>query len=130
MLVRQKQKRSRGLVFTEKGFRKLQSKMKSYENREKSGKKLTFEELSEITGLAYNTVFKVLKCKKGVDKRTLAKFFLVFGLELNSDDYTLLGSRAKHSCKYNVEWANLRNTLDLSNHEKEDKAYTRYYTDN
>ena len=114
ILVQQKQKRSRGLVFTDQGLKKLQSKMKSYENREKSGKKFTFEELSEITGLAYNTVFKVLKRKKGVDKRTLAKFFLVFDLELSSDDYTLSGLRSSHSCKPNVEWENLSNTFDAS----------------
>ena len=113
-MVEQRQKRCRGLVFTDRGFQKLRSKMKSYEDQEKSGGKFTFEELSEITGLAYNTVFKVLKREKGVDKRTLAKFFLVFDLELNSDDYTLLGLRSSHNCKRNVEWVNFSNTFDVS----------------
>ena len=113
-MVQQRQKRYRGLVFTDQGFQKLQSKMKSYENKEKSGGKFTFEELSEITGLAYNTVFKVLKREKGVDKRTLARFFFVFDLELNSNDYTLSGSRSNHSCKYNVEWVNFSNTFGIS----------------
>ena len=102
------------MIFTEQGFQKLQLRIKAYENGEKYGAKLTFEKLSEITGLAYNTVFKVFKREKGVDKRTLAKFFLMFDLELDSDDYTLSGSWARHSCKCNVEWANLSNTLNVS----------------
>ena len=113
-MVRQGRRRSRGKVFTDRGLQKLQLKMRAYENRENSGKKLTLEKLSEITGLAHNTVFKLLKRKKGVDKRTLAKFFLVFDLELNFDDYTSSGLPLNHSCKRNLEWANLINTFEVS----------------
>ena len=53
-------KRSHGLIFTEQKFQKLQLRIKVCENREKSGVKLAFGKLSEITGLAYNTVFKLV----------------------------------------------------------------------
>lgn len=112
-LVKQRLKRNRALVFTNKGFQKLQSKIRSHE-REKSGAKLTLEELSEITGLAYSTVCKVLKRKKGVDKRTLTKFFFAFDLDLGSDDYTPLLSIPEQSCKCNATWANLSNMFEAS----------------
>ena len=111
----QKQKRSRGLIFTDKGLQKLQLITLSREGREKSGKKYTLEELSEITGLAYNTVFKVLKRQKGVDKRTLVKFFMAFDLELNSDYFTFSDSSPKRSNKCTVEWINRRDAIDVCN---------------
>lgn len=109
----QTQKRNRAVVFTEQGFQKIQSKIRSHK-RGKSREKLTFEELSEITGLAYSTVFRVLKRQQGVNKRTLAKFFFAFGLDLNSDDYTLFGSTSTRSRKRNITWINLSNTFDAS----------------
>jgi hypothetical protein len=112
----QKQKRSRGLIFTNKGLQKLELTILSRESREKNGKKYTLEELSEITGLAYNTVFKVLKRQKGVDKRTLVKFFMAFDLELNSDDYYALpNSPLKRSSKCTVEWVNCSDAIDVCN---------------
>lgn len=111
----QKQKRSRGLIFTDKGLQKLQLIILSRESAKENGKKYTLEELSEITGLAYNTVFKVLKRKKGVDKRTLVKFLMAFDLELNSDDCTLLDSSPKRNNKCTVEWVNRRDAIDLCN---------------
>lgn len=114
-MSRQKQKRSRGLIFTDKGLQKLQSTISLHESRNQLRKKPTYEELSEITGLAYNTVFKVLKRKKGVDKRTLVQFFMAFDLELTGNDYTLLDSPSKHSNKSTVEWINWDDTIDVSN---------------
>ena len=111
---KQKRKRSRGLIFSEKGFQKLQSRIRFYESTENSGEKYTFEELSEISGLAYNTVFKMLKCKKGVDKRTLVKFSLAFDLELSSDDYILSNLLPNYNSERIFEWVNLRNTIDVS----------------
>jgi hypothetical protein len=109
----QKQKRSRGLFFTDEGLQKLQLTIFSRESTEKNGKKYTLEELSEITGLAYNTVFKVLKRKKGVDKQTLVKFLMAFDLELNSDDYTLSDSSPKRNNKCTVEWVNCISAIDV-----------------
>ena len=114
-LSQQKQKRSRGLVFTDEGLQKLHLTILSHEGTKKNGKKYTLEELSEITGLAYNTVLKVLKRKKGVDKRTLVKFFMAFDLELNSDDCTLSDSPPKHRNKCTVEWVNYSDAIDVSN---------------
>lgn len=108
----EKQKRSRGLIFTEEGLQKLQSTIRSAENRDKFGKKYTLEEFSEITGLAYNTVFKVLKLKKGVDKQTLVKFFMAFGLELTAKDYIPL---SKDKNKNTVKWINWEDATNVTN---------------
>ena len=75
-----KQKRSRGLIFTNKGLQKLQLTILSHASVEKNGKKYTLEELSEITGLAYNTVLKVLKRKKGVDKQKKNLYNIPYGI--------------------------------------------------
>ncbi|WP_052055406.1 NB-ARC domain-containing protein [Myxosarcina sp. GI1] len=104
----QKQKRSRGLIFTDRGLQKLQSVI-CFEN------KYTYEELSEKTGLAYNTVFKVLKRHQGVDKRTLVKFFMTFNLELTASDYTLANLSLNHSKKLDRQVKKWNTTVDLSN---------------
>lgn len=89
---RQKQKRSRGLIFTAEGWQKFQTKKKNWERENKSGSKCTLEELSELTGLAYNTVLKIVERKRGVDKRSLVKFSMAFDLELSPSDYISLSS--------------------------------------
>lgn len=81
-----KKKRSRGLILTTEGWQKFQTKKQEWETSNKSGARCTLEDLSEITGLAYNTVLKILERKKGVDKRTLVKFFMAFELELSCHD--------------------------------------------
>lgn len=87
-----KQKRSRGLIFTALGWQKFQTKKQDWENKNKLGNKCTVEELSELTGLSYNTVLKILDRRKGVDKRSLVKFAMAFALELNPNDYISLSS--------------------------------------
>ncbi|MDY6898795.1 MAG: NB-ARC domain-containing protein, partial [Cyanobacteriota bacterium] len=114
-MSQQKQKRSRGLIFTDEGLQKLQSTIPLGESRDQLRKKHTYEEFSEITGLAYNTVFKVLKRNKGVDKRTLVQFFMAFDLELTRNDYTLLDSPSKYRNKCTIKWINWDDTIDVSN---------------
>ncbi|VEP12986.1 conserved hypothetical protein [Hyella patelloides LEGE 07179] len=104
---RQKQKRSRGLIFTSEGWQKFQAKKQDWESENKSGIRCTLEELSELTGLAYNTVLKVVEREKGVDKRSLVKFSMAFDLELSPNDYislsSLNSSDDKHAIK-KVDW--------------------------
>jgi hypothetical protein len=107
---RQKQKRSRGLILTAEGWQKFQAKKLDWESRNKSDTRCTLEELSELTGLAYNTVLKVMERRKGIDKRTLVKFLMAFDLELSSNDYISLSSFNKFSDKRaikKVDWDEL-----------------------
>ncbi len=108
IVKQQKKKRSRGLIFTDRGLQKLQSVI-CFDN------KYTYEELSEKTGLAYNTVFKVLKRSKGVDKRTLVKFFMSFNLELTASDYTSPNLSVNHNEKRIFRAKNVKSTVDISN---------------
>jgi hypothetical protein len=69
-MSQQKRRRSRGLVFTAEAWQKLLAKKQIWEHNHSSGKKCTLEDLSEITGLSYNTVLKVQERRQGVDKRS------------------------------------------------------------
>ncbi|NET91198.1 MAG: NACHT domain-containing protein [Kamptonema sp. SIO1D9] len=77
----------RGKVFSDVGWEKIQLKKRDWENKNKSGNRCTIKELSELTGLAENTVFKIIKRQKGVDKRSLIQFSMAFDFELSSNDY-------------------------------------------
>lgn len=83
----QKRRRQRGVIISPEGWQKLQDARSQREREYKSGSKYTLEELSELTGLTYNTVAKILASKEGVDKRSLVNFFMAFELELSSRDY-------------------------------------------
>lgn len=98
-----KQRRSRGLIFSAEGWQKLVTKKRIWEQNHKSGIKLTLEDLSEITGLSYNTVLKIQDRQQGVDKRSLVKFALAFNLELITCDCVSPNSRPKPS---NVQLSN------------------------
>jgi WD40 repeat protein len=83
-------RRYRGVILTREGWQKFQKTKLEWEFREKSGSKYTLQEISERTGLATNTVAKILGRQEGVDKRTLVYFFMAFNLELDSQDYSKL----------------------------------------
>ncbi|BAC92292.1 NB-ARC domain-containing protein [Gloeobacter violaceus] len=82
-----KARRRRGYRLTSQGWQRLHEARCRTEERENAGERLTLEDLSERTGFDPNTVAKVLKAEEGVDKQTLLRFFIAFGLELESDDY-------------------------------------------
>lgn len=109
----QKYKRSRGIVFTVEGWQKLQAKRKVWESENKSGTRCTLEELSELTGLAYNTVLKIVERQKGVDKRSLVKFSMAFDLELSSSDYVSSNSLKKSDTKHTVGKVSWDKTIEL-----------------
>lgn len=77
-------KRTRGVILTFKGWKKLQSGIKecSLQNN------LTLEELSDRTCLSINTVSKIQGRSETVDKRSLYCIFDYFNLELSDCDYT------------------------------------------
>lgn len=102
-----KQKRIRGLIFSTEGWQKVHERKKRWEKKNKSGIKCTLEDLSEITGLAYNTVLKITERRRGVDKRSLVKFSMAFGIELTPDDYMSprsLEGDSKKKASRNIDW--------------------------
>ena len=83
-----KQKRKRGVILTPEGLEKLQQARFESEYKENFGERYTYEKISELTNLDINTIKKILAGKKGVDKRSLERFFLAFKLKLTEDYYT------------------------------------------
>lgn len=86
MLQQHRQTRDRGVVFSQKGWQKVQEAI-NFNLRKSFCVKDILQELSKHTGLAPGTVAKVLERGDGVDKCTLNTVFLFFELELEKDDY-------------------------------------------
>lgn len=82
--VSRKHNRSRGVVLTKEGWRKL---FQAGVLHDQWGNRYTYEKLSERSLLNERTISRILSCEVRVDKRTLKIFFTAFGLQLNSDDY-------------------------------------------
>jgi hypothetical protein len=83
-----KPRRNRGVILTLHGWDKLQAAKAQAEFDENYGNRFTFEELSNRTSLALNTIIKVLRRTESVDKQSLQYAFRAFGLELSKSDYT------------------------------------------
>ena len=83
-----KKKRTRGVVLTPKGLKKVKAARFKLEYKANFGERYTYEKLGELTNLDLNTVKKILAGTQGVDKRSLEKFVLAFELELTKEDYT------------------------------------------
>jgi hypothetical protein len=82
-----KRRRRRGVILTPKGLERFQQAKSDAEFEENAGYRYTLEALSERTGLAVDTLMKMLACEAGVDKQTLKVGFRAFKLALESDDY-------------------------------------------
>lgn len=83
----EKQRRKRGVILTVQGLEKLQQAKAKSEFEENAGNRYTLESLSEKTGLAVDTLMKILKCEEKVDKQTLKCCFRTFNLILDTKDY-------------------------------------------
>jgi hypothetical protein len=82
-----KRRRRRGVILTSQGFQKLQQAKTEAEFKDNAGNRYTLEALSERTGLAVDTLTKMLACEAGVDKQTLKSCFRAFSLSLDAADY-------------------------------------------
>jgi WD40 repeat protein len=82
------QQRRRGVQPTEQGLLKLQNAVDEWVETQKFNQRSSIAALSEYTDLDPETVSKVLHRSAGVDRRTLAKFFNAFNLQLEPSDYT------------------------------------------
>jgi len=84
-----KRRRRRGVILTPQGFQKVQQAKTDAEFADNFGNRYTLEALSERTGLAVDTLMKVMACESGVDKQTLKILFRSFNLTLESSDFML-----------------------------------------
>jgi hypothetical protein len=80
-------KRKRGVVLSIQGWQKLQAAIAESELRDNYGEKYTVQQLGSQAGLDSATISKVLDREKSVDRRTIERFFRVFGLNLENQDY-------------------------------------------
>lgn len=85
-----RQKRGRGVVLTNEGWRKLEISLHEWENNNNSDKPYTIESLIEVTQLDPGTISKVLRREVAVDRRTLERFFQGLNLKLEKHDYSKL----------------------------------------
>jgi hypothetical protein len=86
-MVAKKNKRKRGVFLTTIGRHKLEIARSQREQQHNFGDRYTIEQLSGITGLAPNTINKILYRHSCVDRSTLDRCFSSFGSILDSDDY-------------------------------------------
>ena len=81
-------KRKRGVILSSEGWQRLQEAQKQSEIEENARKPYTLEALHYLTGISINTLTKVRRQKRAVDKCSLEGYFSAFNLTLTSRDYT------------------------------------------
>ncbi len=86
-LDHRKRKRKRGVTLTSVGLQKLEEARSLTEINKNRGVRLTLEDLSEMVGIAPDTVMRVFAGEERVDKHTLRRCFQAFQLDLNPSDY-------------------------------------------
>lgn len=74
-------------IISSKGWQKLQMAQSKTSIWNPDNQCCTLEDLSEKTGLSTHTLSKVHTRKKGVDLRTLVRYFSAFNLTLEPEDY-------------------------------------------
>jgi transcriptional regulator with XRE-family HTH domain len=82
-----KRKRKRGVTLTAAGLQKLEEARSLAEMNKNWGVRLTLENLSEMVGVAPDTVMRVFAGEERVDKHTLRRCFQAFQLNLDTSDY-------------------------------------------
>ncbi|MBD2681187.1 MULTISPECIES: AAA-like domain-containing protein [Nostoc] len=91
----QKSTRSRGVVLSSVGLKRLQAAILAMEVAENYGQRLTLEKLGERMNISTKTLSRLLSLDTGVDQKTLKLCFSAFNLELNPQDYTILNEADK-----------------------------------
>jgi transcriptional regulator with XRE-family HTH domain len=82
-----KRKRKRGVTLTSIGLQKLQKAKSQAETKKNGGVRLTLEDLSDMVGVAPDTIMRVFAGEERVDKHTLRRCFQTFQLNLDPLDY-------------------------------------------
>jgi WD40 repeat protein len=114
-----KQKRKRGVLLTPEGLQNFQQARLKSESQENFGERYTLEQLSERTGLDIHTIKRVLGGKQAVDKRSIERFCVAFGLELDDSCYTSLNPHKRQDWGESMCVSNFYGrTEDMSTLEK------------
>jgi len=87
-------KRSRGMVLSREGLKRLQAAIVAAELKENYGNRFTTEELSDRIRVSTKTVSRLWSLTAGLDQRTLRLCFSAFELQLTAEDYSTFGSCA------------------------------------
>ena len=87
-------KRSRGIVLSSEGLKRLQAAIVAAEMKENYGNRFTIQELSDRMRVSTKTVSRLWSLTAGLDQRTLRLCFSAFNLQLKVEDHTTLGSCA------------------------------------
>ncbi|PHJ54880.1 hypothetical protein VF14_34270 [Nostoc linckia z18] len=91
----QKSTRSRGVVLSSVGLKRLQAAILAMEVAENYGQRLTLDKLGERMNISTKTLSRLLSLDTGVDQKTLKLCFSAFNLELTSQDYIILNEADK-----------------------------------
>ncbi|MBD2777735.1 AAA-like domain-containing protein [Iningainema sp. BLCCT55] len=95
-------KRSRGVVLTTLGIKRLQAAIHLAELQENKGQRFSQEELSDRMRVSTKTLSRLWSVTVGLDQRTLKLCFSAFNLELRTEDYTT--ASANRNPDIAVEW--------------------------
>jgi hypothetical protein len=109
-MLNQSRIRRRGVILTPQGLEKLQTAKSKMENGENSGHRYTLEFLSDRTGLSVDTLTRVLRCDRPVDKQTLVSCFSTFRLVLEDSDFFF---PVNHAGGQNGEHKSLTKQIEL-----------------
>jgi WD40 repeat protein len=80
--------RVRGVILSSHGWQRFQIAKQQAELEENWGRRFTQEDLTERTGLSFNTLTRITKRELGVDRQSLELLFQSFGLDLIKADFT------------------------------------------
>ncbi|MDA0266169.1 MAG: NB-ARC domain-containing protein [Cyanobacteria bacterium] len=87
--MQQTSTRSRGVVLTIQGKKRLEASLTSVQKAYKGNQRFTQKQLSQRVGLSIKTIKKIRDRSAPVDEASLHRFFKAFGLTLQSSDYGL-----------------------------------------
>ncbi|MBW4676574.1 MAG: AAA-like domain-containing protein [Desmonostoc geniculatum HA4340-LM1] len=91
----QKSTRSRGVVLSSVGLKRLQAAILAMEIAENHGQRLTLDKLGDRMNISTKTLGRLLSLDTNVDQKTLKLCFSAFDLELTAEDYTILNEPDK-----------------------------------
>ncbi|MFN6537614.1 MAG: AAA-like domain-containing protein [Nostoc sp. EkiNYC01] len=91
----QKSTRSRGVVLSSVGLKRLQAAILAMEIAENHSQRLTLDKLGDRMNISRKTLTRLLSLDTNVDQKTLKLCFSAFDLELTAEDYTILNEPDK-----------------------------------
>ncbi|WP_392533964.1 AAA-like domain-containing protein [Nostoc sp. C117] len=91
----QKTTRSRGVVLSSVGLKRLQAAILAMEIAENNSQRFTLDKLGDRMNISTKTLSRLLSLDTSVDQKTLKLCFSAFNLTLHAEDYTALNEPDK-----------------------------------